>query len=160
MCARKIILDLNTCLMRYKEAIKLYAQLATVLAVFFSAGALILNWNASKLQRGSIQASLFNDTSAIINKLTNEWPKLKTYEEKKKWYERLFAAFEYFAFFANHNYLSDDMKEYYVSGMEVYCSRLEKKYPDLLKYYKNLPEEQFYEFKKFYKAMTGKDTPF
>lgn len=51
------------------------------------------------------------------------------------------------------------MKQYYVSGMEVCCERL-KEYPDLLVHYKNLPLGQMNEFKKFYKDMTGKDTPF
>ncbi len=142
------------------QVIQVMADVAVAIAMGFSAVALFLSARAFTLQRQSLQANLFKDISNRINELTDQWSDCKTKEAKKHWYEKLFATFEYFAFFANHGYLSGEMKYYYKSGIEEYCDRLQNKHPELLQYYKTLPKEAMGEFKRYYEDITGKTAPF
>ena len=141
-------------------ASEMVAHFAVAVAVIFAAFALIFNRNTIKLQRQTLQAHLFKDISDRISRLQDEFPKCETLKDKEDWYERLFVAFEYFAFFANRHYLSADMKYYFKSGLEDCCERLETKYPDLLKHFRGLPPEQMNEFKKYFEDITGKKPPF
>jgi len=135
-----------------------FAVIAAVIALFFSAKAIFL-------QRKSMQASLFNDISSRIRQLEDQWINCKSEEDKKKWYERIFSAFEYFAFFANRNEISKEMKHYYRSGIETYVERLKSKHEDLFNVYKerakkDISKRQFCELRKYCEHEIGKKLPF
>jgi len=144
-----------------KEVIEMIANIATAIIVGFAARGLYLNAKAVRLQRDSVQANLFNDISSRIRQLEDQWVDCDTNEKKKRWYERLFSAFEYFAFFANRDKLSTEMNQYYSSGIKTYVERLKwKNYSELLEEYKKRPKEQFSELRKYYKNEIKKDLPF
>ena len=144
-----------------KEVIGMIANIATAIAVGFAARALYLNAKAVRLQRDSAQANLFNDISSRIRQLEDQWIDCDTNEKKKRWYERLFSAFEYFAFFSNRDKLSTEMNQYYSSGIKTYVERLKwKDYSELLEEYKKRPKEQFSELRKYYRNEAGKNLPF
>ena len=138
------------------EALSMYAQIAMAIAAIILVFGLIWQWKTFALQRRALEASLFSDLSSRINQLEDKWSGDMADEEKERWYESLFSAFEYFSFFANHGYLTDEMKSYYKVGMKVYRERLEN-YPKLLDYYKELPVGALNEFKKFYKNTWGEE---
>jgi hypothetical protein len=137
------------------------ANLATAIAMTIAIIALFISINASKLQRKSLRANLFNDISSRIRELEDQWKNCDTREKKQNWYERLFNAFEYFTFFVNQRELSNEMGLYYKSGIETYIERLKgEQYLELLEVYKKRPKEQFSELRKYYKNEIGKDLPF
>lgn len=144
-----------------KEVISMFANIATVIAMGVAIVAIFMTKNTINLQRKNTQAQLFSDISSRINELEDQWFSCDTQEKKNGWYEKLFNAFEYFAFFANHGLLSKEMKNYYKSGMKTYVERLQwPQYAELLEAYKKRPKEQYCEFRKYYQNEIGTGFPF
>jgi hypothetical protein len=133
--------------MSCQEIVTMCADIATVGAMIFAGWAILMTRNSINLQRKSTQAQLFSDISL---------------EDIKRWYERLFNAWEYFAFFVNRKEISPEMSKYYRSGIITYVKRLstKKEYSDLLEQYKKRPKEEFCELRQYYKNETGADLPF
>lgn len=147
-------------LFQHKEVIMSVTNIIVAGAATIAIYHLWLHRETVRLQRENLHVHLFKDISERINRLTDQWITCKTKEDREEWYERLFTAFEYFAFFANRGYLTSEMKNYYKSGVEECCQRLETKYPELLQHFKDLPSGQMDEFKKFYEDITGEKPPF
>ncbi len=149
------------CSLSILEALSKLAQVVMAIAATILVGGLIWQWKTFVLQRRTLEASLFNTVSDKIDRLMDKPLISVDDEEKEAWLERVFAAFEHFAFFANQGFFNPEMEKYYISSMEDICERLQQeKYESLLKYLKGRPEEQLDEFKKFFKRMTGRETPF
>ena len=145
-----------------KEIIEMITNMAIAFAVGISAIALFYSGSAFRLQGKALRANLFNDISSRIRQLEDQWAQCKEEKDRKMWYERLFNAFEYFAFLANHGSISSEMKEYYKSGIKIYVDRLitKKEYLSLFEEYKKRPKEQFSELRKYYKNEIKKELPF
>lgn len=144
-----------------KEIIEMITNIAIAIAVIISAAGLFYSGSAFRLQRRTLRANLFYDISQRIRELEDQWPKCKKLEEKKQWYERLFNAFEYFAFFANRKELTSSMKEYYKDGIQTYVERIKwEQYSDLLEEYKKRSPGQFNELRRYYKNAIRKELPF
>ena len=143
------------------EILEMTAKYAASIAVVFSAIALIMNTRAFRLQRRSLQASLFNDIRHRIDKLEDEHSEIQEGEVKKleRWYERIFNAYESFAFYANRGYFEKDMTEFYTSGVDYHVKGLGK-FPELLKRYKNREKGEFCELEKYYQKVLKKSFPF
>ncbi len=150
------------CFAQFKEFITMFANIGTFIAVGFAAKAIFLNTRAVRLQRDSNQVNLFNDISSRIRQLEDQWIACEKKEDRIMWYERLFSAFEYFAFFANKKKISLEMRTYYKSGIETYVNRLttNEEYSSLFEEYKKRPKEQFSELREYYKNEIGKNLPF
>lgn len=149
------------CSLSILEALSKLAQVVMAIAATILAGGLIWQWKTFVLQRQTLEASLFNAVSDKIDRLMDKPLTSVGDEEKEAWLERVFAAFEHFAFFANQGFFNPEMEKYYISSMEECCKRLEsEKHESLLRYYRELPKGQLDEFKKFFKKMTGRETPF
>lgn len=148
-------------LLANKEIISMFANIATVIAMIIAIIAIIMTKNTIDLQRKSTQAQLFSDIASRISALEDQWFLCDTQEKKIGWYEKIFNAFEYFAFFANQAILSKEMKTYYKSGMKKYVERLQwPQYTELLAAYKKRPTEQYCELKKYYQNEIGEGFPF
>jgi len=144
-----------------KEVIAMFANIATVIAMTVAIIAIIMTKNTIDLQRKSIQAQLFSDISSRINELEDQWFLCDTQEKKRGWHEKLFNAFEFFAFSVNQKILSKEMKTYYKSGIKTYIERLKwPQYAELLDAYKKRPTEQYCELRKYYQNEIGTDFPF
>lgn len=112
-----------------------------------------------RFQRKSLQADLFNE---VIKRIHDIQDQQKDYEKEGKildWYVRLFDAFEYYAFFANHKDLSGEMATYYASSIREYYE-LAEKHEDVVKYLRNRPKGQLDELQQYYKTFVGKTPPF
>jgi len=151
--------------MKFFEVINMCAALATTFALIIAIIVLIFNKNAIALQRKSMQANLFNDLSKDINALFKEKNKHLTRRGKRKksyenWLDRLLLSFEYFAYYANRGYLSDDMAKYYVIAIDAYCEKA-KEFPELIEdieYYKD--KEAYCEIRLYYYNYIKKPCPF
>jgi len=144
-----------------KEVISMFANIAIVIAMIIAGIAIFMTRNTINLQRKSTQAQLFADISSRIKQLEDQFAECDSMEKKKQWYERLFNAFEYFAFFANQGILSNEMRIYYKSGIKTYIERLQwSQYDELLDAYKKRPKEQYCELRKYYRNEIGADFPF
>ena len=148
-----------------KEVIEMITNMAIAFAVVISAIALFYSGSAFRLQRKALRANLFNDISSRIRQLEDQWVECKNDEDRKRWYGRIFSTFEYFAFFANRNEISKEMKHYYRSGIETYVERLKRKHEDLFNVYKerakkDISKRQFCELRKYYENEIGKKLPF
>jgi len=148
-----------------KEVIEVITGIVMAFAVIVATIALFISARAIFLQRKSMQANLFNDISSRIRQLEDQWVECKNDEDRKRWYGRIFSTFEYFAFFANRNEISKEMKHYYRSGIETYIERLKSKHEDLFNVYKerakkDISKRQFCELRKYYEHEIGKKLPF
>lgn len=76
-------------------------NIAVALAFFVSFFALGFSIWALFVQKKSVRATIFHSIFDRIRDLENQWPDCKKDIQKEQWYERLFSAFEYFAFYAN-----------------------------------------------------------
>jgi hypothetical protein len=148
--------------MSCQEIVTMCADIATVGAMIFAGWAILMTRNSINLQRKSTQAQLFSDISSRIRELEDQFAGCVSLEDIKRWYERLFNAWEYFAFFVNRKEISPEMSKYYRSGIITYVKRLstKKEYSDLLEQYKKRPKEEFCELRQYYKNETGADLPF
>lgn len=145
--------EIYEAVIKNKEAIEVYAQVGTMIAVIVATVALFLNLRAFKLQRDSLQANLFNEVTKRINELLDKEPYQDDKVELRNWYERLFNAFEYFAFYANSCHLTSNMKSYYHSFIGGYCERLKQECPELIEEFKKGPTDKFSELRKYYKGL-------
>ncbi|MCK4537380.1 MAG: hypothetical protein KAV42_01145 [Candidatus Krumholzibacteria bacterium] len=124
---------------------------ATILALI----AITFTVRGIYLQKKALQTSVFNTVVSRVNELENEWQNCKADSGKSEGcYERLFSAFEYFAFLANHKLLDGAMIDYYRGGIIECWSRLDE-YPKLKNHYETSAEGQMSEFRKLYKKYTG-----
>jgi hypothetical protein len=138
--------------MSCQEIVTMCADIATVGAMIFAGWAILMTRNSINLQRKSTQAQLFSDISSRIRELEDQFAGCVSLEDIKRWYERLFNAWE----------ISPEMSKYYRSGIITYVKRLstKKEYSDLLEQYKKRPKEEFCELRQYYKNETGADLPF
>jgi hypothetical protein len=143
------------------EILEMTAKFAASIAVIFSAVALFVNTKAFKLQRRTLQASLFNDIMHRIDKLEDEHAEIKKGEAEKleRWYERIFNAYESFAFYANRGYLAKDMIDFFSSNVDYHVKGLEK-FPQLFARYKNREVGEFCELKEYYRNVLRRNLPF
>lgn len=152
--------------MSCKETIEMSAQIAITIAVIISCVALFFSNRTNKLQRESLQANMFNDITKRIDVLMDAIPTKSEKPTKREisvcrnWNLSLLNAFEHYSFFANHNYLRDEMVSYYKNYMIDFCNDLQNDCPEAVKYLKETKSEaRYYELKKHYKNMTSKTCP-
>lgn len=143
------------------EILKFAAKLAAPLASILAAVALILNARAFRLQKRSMQANLFNDIRRRIDDLEDQHSEIEQGEMKKLeiWYERLFNAFENYAFYVNHGYLEKEMTEFYAIGISQFIKRAQK-FPSLIEYFKTRKKGQFSELEKYCLKLLKEKLPF
>ena len=75
------------------------------------------------------------------------------------WYLRLLNAFEYFAFFVNKRYLTEEMKVHYKDMIKELCEHT-RDYPRVEKHLKTIAGDEFNELRIYYKKALGKELPF
>ena len=147
-----------------KEVISMFANIGTLIAVGFAARALFVNAKAVRLQREASQTQIFHNISQEINLLLKEendhiddqrQDKI-TYEN---WLDRMLTALEYYAFYANRDYLAKEMSEFYMPDIEHFCNQATK-YPDLMKEINDQKERLVYcELTQYFKKYIGKKCP-
>ncbi len=147
--------------MTTKEILEMLAKLAASAAAVFAAIALFMNARTFKLQRRALEANLFNDIKRRISDLEDQHSEIEKGEAEKleRWYYKIFSAFESFAFYANRDYLTKDMVEFYSTGIEYYAKRLEK-FPKLRDHFKKREEGEFCELEEYYRKVIKKPFPF
>lgn len=127
---------------------------SVVVALAFSALAFLVSIRSLRLQRKSIQAGLFNDISRRIHDIDQQQKEAESEGEKavENWYQRLINAYDYFAFYANNKYITDEMEQYFKDAIVKEIDRL-KGFAHL----RNTVGLELNELKTFYKRHTRKE---
>lgn len=142
----------------------MFANIGVVIAVGFAAKALFMNAKAVRLQREASQTQIFHNISQEINLLLKEENdhiddqrnEKDTYEN---WLDRTLTALEYYAFYANRDYLTKAMSEFYMPDIEHFCNQATK-YPDLMAEINDQKEQLVYcELRQYYKKIIEKKCP-
>ena len=128
-------------LLCHKEVIGMYAQIAVVVAVFFSAWAICTGAKAIKLQRNAIQTGLFADfykTALEIKLREDEFARANKVGE---WCVLFLGHLEYLACLVNKEHISMDLAKSYRGIIidwhdDVLVGQKEK----LKEYYKDHPQ--------------------
>jgi len=143
-----------------KEIISMFANIATVIAVIFAARALYLNAKTTRLQKETSQANLFHKITKEINTITAEQKKCEKRGEEAilNWYQRLINLFEYYAFFVNRGYFTEEMETYYRSAVIEYCDWA-KGYSAAENFFKSSKGSQLDEIRKYYEKYSGSQFP-
>ena len=121
-------------LLRYSEVVDMVTMLATVaLAV-----AAIYALRSLYFHKRMLDASVFGEASRRISALLAEEPYVTDAEALENWYIRLYGAFEYLAFFANHGYLGSEMKDYYRPFIGRYNERIQRESAGAIEHFKHV----------------------
>lgn len=137
-----------------RDLVQIIGNWSVVVALAISALAFLISIRALRLQRKSIQAGLFNDISRRIHDIDQQQKEAEAEGKKavENWYQRLINAYDYFAFYANNKYITDDMELYFKDGVIKEIDRL-KEFAHL----RNAAGMELNELKTFYKRHTGKE---
>ena len=140
------------------------ANIGTMIAVGFAARALFVNARAVRLQREASQTQIFHNISQEINVLLKEEndhidDQRKDKVTYKNWLDRTLTALEYYAFYANRDYLIKEMSEFYMPDIEHFCKQATK-YPDLMAEINDQKEQLVYcELRQYYNKFIRKKCP-
>lgn len=142
----------------------MFANIGIVVAVGIAARALFVNARAVRLQKQSIQAQVFHSISQEISVLLKEEQNHIDNKRKEKityenWLDRILTALEYYAFYANRDYLTKEMSEFYIPDIEHFCEAATE-YPDLMAEIHEQKKQLVYcELRQYYKKYIGKKCP-
>lgn len=137
------------------EVINMVSSLIVAIVVIV---ALFVSNRTNKLQNKSIQANTFDSITKRINALMDSMPTAKS--EISDWHIKLLNALEYYSFFVNNSYLSNEMASHYKNYIIDYCDSLQDECPEVIKYLHEVRQpKQYYELKKYYRNITNKDAP-
>lgn len=153
------------CFTQISEVINMIANIGVVIAVGFSARALFVNAKATRLQRMSTQTQMFHNISQEISLLSKEEnvhidDQGKDKDTYEHWLDRMLTALEYYAFYANRDYLTKEMSEFYMPVIESFCEKTKKDYKDLVKEIAGLKDQLVYcELRRYYRKFIKKACP-
>lgn len=117
---------------------------------------LLLNlWNF-KLQRDSLQVSLFSQITHGLRNLLEEIPSEQDAPANILWRKRLVWEYDAFAFFANHKYLKQDVIEHFRPALIEDCRRMMKDYPEV---FETIPAQFATDLRQLFRNATGEDLP-
>lgn len=152
------------CFNQTNDVISMLANIGTVIAVGFAAWALFVNAKSVRLQGEISKVQFFHNISQEINTLLKEVNDHLDDQRKEKvtyenWLDRVLMAFEYYTFYANRNYLTKEMSEYYMPSIEHNCEAATK-YPELMKNINRQKDQLVYcELRQYYSTFIGKKCP-
>jgi hypothetical protein len=102
------------------------------------------------------QIYIFNEITKRINQVVDAEPYQEDAVDLKHWYERLFNAFEYYAFFVNKGRLTSSMDRYYRSFIDGYRKRLKNECPELSKTIDEVETDKLIELKLYFDIQVNK----
>lgn len=160
--------------MAYKEQIIKYALDPTVREIIIMATQVLMasatiilifairyHMKAVKLQRESIQASMFSETSGRISVILGKIPSKGEHEsEMINWYVSLFNEFEVLVFLKNNKYLSKNMEEYYRHFIIENVDRMSGESEEIKGHFEGLTRTTFNNLRDYYVKHSRKEFPF
>lgn len=144
-----------------KEIIIMAAQVATASATVILIIVIIYHMKAVKLQRESIQASMFSETSGRISAILGAIPDEKDGEaDMVNWYVRLFNEFEFLIVLKKEKHISSKMEEYYRHFIIENVDRISGESDKIKGHFEGLTRTTFNNLREYYVKHSRKEFPF
>lgn len=144
-----------------KENIIMATQIVMASASIVFMGAIYFHLRAVRLQRQSIQASMFSEISGRISSILGEIPpKGEPDSEMINWYVRLFNEFESIIFLRKNKQLNKKMEEYYRDFIIENTDRISGEPVKIKSHFKGLTGTTFNNLRDYYAKHSTKEFPF
>ena len=140
--------------MCFQQAVEMGAQVATVLAMGFAGWAIWQNTKATRMQKKTMESSLFSDFYKTLLSIDEKRPPDND-ESIGEWCVSLLGHLEYFAFLVNDGYISVNFADLYSDMIfDYYDNVLIRQAEALDDYYKGTPGT-FSELRKLVAKLRG-----